>query len=120
MNAPEELWQSDQRLNQHGEEGDSREDAGSGDFTPLAKQRQGGHRNEGVRQLTDDDEDGNASVKSFQIPELGLTDAPETLEKNASPAANLDQGHALHDLLDHLYTFVTKTREHGSRGSEEK
>jgi hypothetical protein len=49
-----------------------------------------------------------------------MTDDLETLEEDTFPTANLDQGHTLHDLLDHLHAPVTKVSEHGSRGSEEE
>ena len=118
---PEELGKCDQRLNQHGEEGDGGEDTSSGDFTlVLAEQGQGGDGNQSVGQLTDDDEDGDADIESPQVLELGLTDDLEALEEDALPAANLDQRHTLHDLLNHLHALVAETSEHGSRGAEEE
>lgn len=120
-NIPEELGESDQRLNQHGEEGNSGEDTSSSDsILVLTKQGQGGDRNQSVGQLTDDDEDSYTSVESPQVPELGLTDDLEALKEDSFPAANLDQGHTLHDLLDHLHALVTETSEHGGRGAEEE
>ena len=76
--------------------------------------------NQGIGQLTDDDKDGDADVESPQVLELSLTDDLETLEEDRFPAANLDQGHTLHYLLNHLHTLVTEMSEHGSRGAEEE
>ena len=121
MDIPEELGESDQRFNQHGEEADSGENTSSGDSTlVLTEQRQGGDGNEGVGQLTDDDEDGDTSVESPQVFELGLTDDLEALEEKTFPAANLDQSHTVQDFLDHLHALVTETGKHGSRGAEEE
>jgi hypothetical protein len=120
MNTPQELWEGNQRFDQHGKERYSGEDTSGGDFALLSEQRQGGHRNRSFGQLTDNDEDGDTGVESSQIPELGLTDYIEMSEEDSFPAANLDQSHALLDLLDHIHVFVTETSEHGSRGSEEE
>ena len=118
---PEELRESDQRFDQHGEEGDGGEDTSSCDFTlVLTEQGQGGDGNQGVGQLTDDDEDSDTSVESPQVLELGLADDFEALEEDAFPAADLDQSHTFHDLLDHLHPFITEASEHGSRGAEEE
>ena len=115
------MWEGDQRLDQHREERDGGEDTSSGDFTLVfTEQGQGGNGNQGVGQLTDDDEDSDTDVESPQVFELGLTNDLEALKKDALPAANLDQGHALHDLLNHLHALVTETSEHGSRGAEEE
>jgi len=120
-NIPEELGKGDQRLNQHREKGDGGEDTSSGDFARvLTEEGQGGDGNQSIGQLTDDDEDGDADVESPQVLELSLTDDLEALEEDPFPAANLDQGHTLHDLLNHLHTLVTEMSEHGSRGAEEE
>ena len=120
-NIPEELGESDQRLNQHGEEGDGGEDTSGSDRTLiLTEQGQGGDGSESAGQLTDDDEDSDTGVESPQVFELGLTDNLEALEEDAFPATDLDQGHTFHDLLDHLHPLVTEMSEHGSRGAEEE
>ena len=120
-NIPEELGKGNQRLNQHGEEGDGGEDTRSSDSTLLlTKQGQGGDWNQSISQLTDNDEDGDASVESLQVLELGLTDDLEALEEKTFPAANLDQSHTVQDFLDHLHALVTEMSEHGGRGAEEQ
>lgn len=120
-NIPEELREGDQRFNQHGEEGDGGEDTRSSDSTlVLTEQGQGGNGNQSVSQLADNDEDGDTNVEGPQVLELGLTDNLKALKENTLPAANLDQGHTLHDLLDHLHTLVTETGEHGGGCAEEE
>jgi len=118
---PEELREGDQRLDQHGEEDDGGEGASGGDFTlAFTEQGQGGNRDHGVNQLTDDDAGGDTGVESSQVLELSLTDDLEALEEETFPTANLDQGHTFHNLLDHLHAFVTEAGEHMSGGAEEE